>query len=109
MRDTMKIRKLNDSFRSLILIGGVLVITNGINELGPEHVVRILESVRTHSHFPEEDDPFGEHDFGAFDYEGHRIFWKIDYYDPKMEYGSEDPADPAKTLRVLTVLLAKEY
>jgi hypothetical protein len=37
------------------------------------------------------------------------LFFKIDYFDPKMEFGSEDSADPAKTTRVLTIMLADEY
>jgi Protein of unknown function (DUF3768) len=57
--------------------------------------------------------PYGEHDFGAFtfDHEGEslRIFWKIDYYAPDLLHGSEDPADPAQTIRVLTIMLAEEY
>jgi hypothetical protein len=53
-------------------------------------------------------------DFGSLDYEGQRIFWKIDYYDRASfgtgcDMGSDDPADPAKTLRVLTIMLASEY
>ena len=43
--------------------------------------------------FTADNDPCGEHDFGAFDHQGQRIFWKIDYYAPDMEHGSEDPAD----------------
>jgi hypothetical protein len=40
---------------------------------------------------------------------GHKFFFKLDYYDSAMEFGSEDPADPSKTTRVLTIMLAQEY
>jgi hypothetical protein len=54
-------------------------------------------------------DPYGEHDFGAFEHNGQRIFWKIDYYGLTMTNGSEDPSDPKHTVRMLTVMLASEY
>ena len=37
------------------------------------------------------------------------VFWKIDAYDRTLEFGSDDPADPSVTRRVLTIMLASEY
>ncbi len=54
-------------------------------------------------------DPYGEHDFGAIDHNGQKIYWKIDYYDPDLKYGSKDPSGPVQTARVLTIMLANEY
>ena len=42
-------------------------------------------------------------------YDGHKLFWKIDYFDPSLTFHSEDAADLAKTVRVLTIMLADEY
>ncbi len=68
----------------------------------------ILSKVRGHV-FAEGDDPHGERDFGAFEHRGKRLFWKIDYYDPSLSFGSEQPTDLAKTHRVLTIMLVSEY
>ena len=43
------------------------------------------------------------------DDERERVFWKLDYYDRDLRFGSEDPANPAVTRRVLTIMLAQEY
>ena len=48
-------------------------------------------------------------DLALFEHNGQRIFWKIDYYDRSLSQGSEDPADPKQTVRVLTIMLADEY
>ena len=44
-----------------------------------------------------------------FEVEGHKLMFKIDYYDNEIKYGSEDPADPEKTTRIMTVMFVSEY
>jgi hypothetical protein len=71
---------------------------------------RVVESVQNFTSFTEDNDPYGEHDFGTIALDGIGwVFWKIDYYDPSFTYASDDPADPTKTRRVLTIMLAEEY
>lgn len=113
---TNEIAKINDRFRlSLgipVLSGGIpgrVVRTAGLAAFSPGDQAAILHKVRAFNYFTEDNDPCGEHDFGAFDHGGQRIFWKIDYYAPDMTHGSEDPADLSKTVRVLTILLASEW
>ena len=38
-----------------------------------------------------------------------RVFFKIAYYDLTRAMHSEDAADPTKTERVMTIMLADEY
>jgi len=105
---TQRIRELNDALRST-LQGGRVFMTSGVQALGEVVVATALTRMRTFSEFDADNDPHGEHDFGSFEVGGTTFFFKIDYYDPGMEGGSEDPSDPAKTTRVLTLMLASEY
>src|SRR6266567_6425848 len=98
--DTARIAALNDTFRTTLQAGCVLV-TSGIRALGEEAIRAVLDQVRSFSAFDPDNDPHEEHDFGSFDHRGQAIFWKIDYFDAEMRYGSENPADAAKTTRVL--------
>ena len=100
---------LNDKFRKSLVTGGRTYMTAGVNGKGPEFVAKALVKVIAFHDFNADNDPHGEHDFGSFELEGEQLFWKIDYYDLAGEFGSEDPTDPKKTLRALTVMLAKEY
>jgi len=102
----LAIRALNDAFRS---DPSNYVVTAGVAGRGAEFMARAAQLVREHCTFTEADDPFGEHDFGGFELDGERLFWKIDCYDRDLQFGSEDPADPARTRRVLTIMLAAEY
>jgi hypothetical protein len=101
----------NDAFRhGTPDLQGQRVHTRGIEALGAATVESIWATVRAFDAFTPENDPYGEHDFGSFDHPvAGSIFWKIDYYDLDFHYGAEAPSDPAKTRRVLTVMLASEY
>jgi len=46
------------------------------------------------------------HDFGSFEIDGHKFFFKIDYYHPTLEHGSRGPSRPANGFKqLLTQLL----
>ena len=103
-----RIRELNDAFRTTF-VGGLVVVTAGIEALPKDLKARVLQRVRTFDEFTQDNDPHNEHDLCAFTVEGQRYYAKIDYYDRAVQFGSEDPADPEKTTRVLTVMRADEY
>jgi hypothetical protein len=119
--NTKRIAELNDRFRTstlsldpVAISLGKKVVTSGIRDLGLIATVEIAERVAAFDSFTPDNDPHREHDFGGFEHGGHKIFWKIDYYDRASfgtgrDMGSEDPSDPAQTLRVLTIMLASEY
>ena len=105
---TERIRALNDAFRRSF-DGGRVLLTIGVDALASDVKAMVIRKVATFDTFSEENDPHGEHDFGNFELAGRRLFWKIDYYGRDLQSGSPDPADPAKTTRVLTIMLAQEY
>jgi len=99
---------LNDAFRR-DPTSGQLFATAGVISLGGTALPSVLELVRTFDAFTPDNDPYREHIFGSFEWEGKRLFWKIDYYDRSLHFGSPDPLDPSVTTRVLTIMLASEY
>lgn len=99
----------NDLCRKSMGVTCRLFQTSGIDALPFPEQSAIREKVETFDAFTPDNDPHGERDFGAFEHNGERIFWKIDYYDTTMTKGSEDPSDPKQTVRVLTIMLASEY
>jgi Protein of unknown function (DUF3768) len=103
-----KIALLNDSLRRTFG-GGKVVMTDGVAALPERDLAQLLERVRSFDAFTPDNDPYSEHDFGTVELGGRTYFFKVDYYAPDMDGGSEDPADPAKTTRVLTIMRADEY
>ncbi|MBS0244340.1 MAG: DUF3768 domain-containing protein, partial [Proteobacteria bacterium] len=102
-----QIVRLNDLVRKApgLYPNSRIVVTEGILALDEADRSQIIEKVESFDDFNDDNDPYGEHDFGAFDQNGQRIFWKIDYYDLDLMGGSEDPSDPTQTVRVLTIML----
>jgi len=105
---TEAIRALNDKLRQDLTTGTAL-ITAGIAALGAEAVARIVKTIAVYDDFCHANDPYEEHDFGSFEVDGHKLFFKIDYYDKTRRCHSPDPADPSVTERVITIMLAEEY
>lgn len=96
------VANLNDEFRRS---GQGLMITPGIQAL--EDVMGLVGAVMSFGNFTEDNDPYGEHDFGSLEWDSQKVFWKIDYYDQEVKYG-EDPLSP-DCRRVMAVMLASEY
>lgn len=98
----VEIAKKNDAFRRS---GFGITVSLGAQAL--EDLGGLIDEVRRFNDFTEDNDPYGEHDFGTVYWLGEKVFWKIDYYDQALKYG-EDPLS-SKCRRVLTVMLASEY
>src|SRR5271167_4416795 len=91
------IRELNDAFRkSHDPRLGKVMLTAGVAGLSPEARAMAIETTKNFDAFNQDNDAYGEHDFGSFDVAGDTFFFKLDYYDRNFEFGSDDPADPGK-------------
>ena len=122
---TARIARLNDLARSAMGVACKAVATVGFRSLPEADQSRVRELIETFDAFTEDNDPHGERDFGTIyqlgdgqwtterprvrEDERERVFWKLDYYDRDLRFASEDAADPARTRRVLTIMLSDEY
>lgn len=112
-----KIAEQNDRFRNTwgtdFTVPGQIMITRGIADLAPEVKAIVMQRVQTFDAFSEDNDPYGDHSFGAFEVEltgnSYHLFWKVDLYDTDYRMGSENPGNPEVTRRVLTIMHASEY
>jgi Protein of unknown function (DUF3768) len=122
---TARIARLNDLARRAMGVACTAVATVGFRSLPEADQSSVRKLIETYDAFDEDSDPHGERDFGAVyqlgdgqwtterprvcDDERERVFWKLDYYDRDLRFGSDDAANPAVTRRVLTIMLADEY
>lgn len=111
---TERIAQLNDRCRhGLDRNARIVVTSNCLARLAPSGTkiaevlaqVELMRAIRQASF--DRDSP--ERDKGAVTVGDTEVLFKIDYYDPNLEYGSEDPTDAAQTTRVLTIMLPEDY
>ncbi|CAH2402379.1 DUF3768 domain-containing protein [Mesorhizobium escarrei] len=103
-----RVRTLNDQLRQTGT-GGRVVLTAGIAALSAKDIADILMAVANFDAFDGDNDPWGEHDCALLHVGDWQLFWKVDYYDRTLSNLSPNPADPAVTIRIMTVMLAEEY
>lgn len=119
------IRRLNDAARALPGVTCLATATMGFQALSDSDRSAALALIAGFSKFDGNNDPHGEHDFGAIfrlasgQWTQDRpndekmialtVFWKIDYYEPSLTFGSDAPWDEHRTKRVLTIMLSNEY
>ena len=99
---------LNDQLR-VHGVGGRVMMSEGVADLAYEVRRRVVNAIRAFDAFSEDSDPHGEHDCAFVEVDDISALFKIDYYDLTLSHHSPNPADPAVTVRVLTVMLAEEY
>ena len=88
-----------------------LVWTLGVDEalIAEGKAKEMAQAIASFDAFEADNDPHQERDFASLEIEGTKVFFKFDYYNLTLDGGSEDPADPAQTMRVLTIMLTSEY
>ena len=119
---TAQTRRLNDMTRSQpeivnaswMMTRGVaalLILEDGNGKFQPDttRISKLRATLARFNDWPEGNDPYGEHDFGAFDLFGERLFFKIDYYHPDHDTHAPVPSSIELCRRVLTIMLADEY
>jgi len=104
-----RIQRLNDDARCGLFKHGMVVITSGVQAFEDKLRAAIVDQISLFDDFTEDNDPHKEHDFGSVTVAGHKIFWKVDYFDLGLKMLSPDPANQNVTNRVLTIMLASEY
>jgi hypothetical protein len=86
-------------------------VTRSLMEAGDGFMAEAVNVTGAFDTFEPENDPEGWHDFGAVEIRGETVFWKIDLYEAGSDFrfGAETPDDPATTIRVLTIMMARDW
>jgi hypothetical protein len=76
----VKIAAINDRFRGMAVD---VTVTQGVI-YSLSNVVGLLIAIEGFSDFDEDNDPYGEHDFGSLIWEDEKVFWKTSYIKVKL-------------------------
>ena len=121
---TAEIAALNDAARTGALATSKTVFTRaladilagedpdpGTRQLNLMMGQRSLRQLINETPIDPGNDPHGERDFGVVEFEGHKIFWKVDVYanDGTLSWGSETPWDAQLSFRIVTIMLASDW
>lgn len=117
--DPIVIAAQNDAFRKFACLGvppvqsiqGRIYVTRSLMEAGDGFMTEAVKATGEFETFEPENDPEGWHDFGLVEIRGETVFWKIDLYEvgSDFRYGAETPEDLATTIRVLTIMMARDW
>lgn len=102
------IARLNDHLRKTGT-GGTIMITQNVKRITGFDADVLAAALANYNGFDADNDPHGERDFGDLTLFGHDLLFKIEYYDSDLKFGSDNPADPAVTYRILTVMLTSDW
>ena len=109
-----RIAELNDRVRlgldrdaRVVMTATCLAALAGDGRRSSEAIAQaaVLAAIRRYA-FASEAGP--ERDRGEFTLGATTIRFKIDYYDRSLDWGSENPADPSVTVRVMTIMLPED-
>jgi len=121
---TAEIAALNDAARAGSLVSSKILFTRALadiltgKDLDPATRQRnlmngqyALRRLINETPIDAGNDPHGERDFGVVEYQGHKLFWKVDVYanDGTFAWGSETPWDVQQSFRIVTVMLASDW
>lgn len=99
------IRQKNDWLRSqlpLLPKPHRLQISEGCSAWTDDEIDEVLQLVKA-CKVEEGNNPYGENDFGKFEYKGETYYWKFDYTDANYEFHQVNGN------RILTIMHCSEY
>lgn len=111
-KQSKKIIRLNDELRTTFKgQGGRVVFTDGFRALPDEQRMELLRRIRDLRRFDPLRDVDGLHETATVRVGEQAAVFRIDYFEHHnafAHFGSEDPADPARTERILCIMLPEE-